>query len=368
MYDNSRVPLYTNISSRPCRVQYSRWSLNAPSTGRILCQTLPQSTATVSSSFYLPQTQRHKQKITPNYVNLQPLPAASSSSLSSGYERPKSTIFPSYSSVDPSPFYVNNPPQRYDSKTVVGIVKPMVHQRSYIQLNHNNNNNNDHNNYIENKFPELMIDSYQHKSTRSLYPPPTPPTPPLPPPPPPLSSSSSSASSSVIYRSRPTPSYNSINGQAPQIPPRRHSSINNAKYLSSHRSSRSTSTSSSTAALNELSSTISSYENESRQQQLEVKEKSVNRPPIDVKRLEMFYGSVGTLVKSARSVVHLYTTTTRQLANFEDWSCQQFGVPIWIYNTVRIIHSIMSHSLIYFDISGSKFKTCSTRSIVTCSS
>ena len=57
---------------------------------------------------------------------------------------------------------------------------------------------------------------------------------------------------------------------------------------------------------------------------------------VDVKRLEMFYGSVGTLVKSARSIARLYITTTRQLANFEDWSCQQLGVPVWIYNTVRI--------------------------------
>ena len=348
MYDNSRVPSYTNVSSRPCRVQYSRWSLNTPNTGITLSQTLPQATATLSSSFYLPQIQRHKQKITPNYVNLQPpLSSSSSSSLSSSYQRPKSTIFPSFTTADQSPFYVNNPAQRYESKTVVGIVKPMVHQRSYIQLNHNHNNNNN----IENKFPELMIDSYHHKSTRSLYPPPTPPIPPLPPPPPPppLSSSSSSASSSVIYRSRPTPSYNNINGQAPQIP-RRHSSINNTKYLSSHRSSRSTSTSSSTAALNELSSTISSYENESRQQhQLEVKENNDQRPTIDVKRLEMFYGSVGTLVKSARSTVHLYTTTTRQLANFEDWSCQQFGVPIWIYNTVRMtILQFSFHLFRYF--------------------
>jgi len=49
----------------------------------------------------------------------------------------------------------------------------------------------------------------------------------------------------------------------------------------------------------------------------------------------MFYGSVGTLVKAARSIARLYITTTRQLANFEDWSCQQLGVPVWIYNTVR---------------------------------
>jgi hypothetical protein len=102
--------------------------------------------------------------------------------------------------------------------------------------------------------------------------------------------------------------------------------------LSSHRSSRTTSTSSSIAAINELSSAISAHEDEHQQEQ-----QSDNRIIIDVKRLEMFYASVGTLVKSARSTARLYTTTTRQLANFEDWSCQQYGVPVWIYNTVRII-------------------------------
>jgi hypothetical protein len=106
--------------------------------------------------------------------------------------------------------------------------------------------------------------------------------------------------------------------------------------LSSHRSSRTTSTSSSIAAVNELSSTTSSPENEQQQQQ-QRQQKNNNRSIVDIKRLEMFYGSVGTLVRSARSKARLYTTTTRQLANFEDWSCQQYGVPVWIYNTVRII-------------------------------
>jgi hypothetical protein len=122
-----------------------------------------------------------------------------------------------------------------------------------------------------------------------------------------------------------------MNGQPPMAP-RRHSSISNSKCLSSYRSSRTTSTSSSIAAINELSSTASSSPHENEQQQ-QNDDKIINY----VKRLEMFYGSVGTLVKSAHSIAHLYTTTTRQLAGFEDWSCQQSGVPVWLYNTVRII-------------------------------
>jgi hypothetical protein len=303
------------VSSRPCLTQYSRWSLNTPNTGTTTSQTLPESTGTLSSSFYFPQPQHTKQKPTPDYVNIHPLPLPPPSSFSSShlfnYQRPKSTIFHDFTSANQSTFHVNDFRQRYESKAVVGIVKPMVHQRSYTQLNNNNNK--------ESKIPELMISSYHHNSTRSLYPPPPPTTPPPP----------SSATSSVIYRSRPTPSFTNINGQPP-IAPRRHSSISNSKCLSSHRSSRTTSTSSSiAAAVNELSSTISSHEHE--------QQHNNNRIIIDIKRLEMFYGSVGTLVKSARSTARLYTTTTRQLANFEDWSCQQYGVPVWIYNTVCII-------------------------------
>jgi len=324
MYDNSRVPSYTNISSRPCPIQYSRWSLNTPTTGTAISHTLPQSTATLSSSYYFPQSQDTKQKLTPTYVNIYPTPPPSSlsSSYLSNYQRPKSTAFHDFSSTNQSTFFANDLRQRNESKTVVGIVKPMVHQRSYTQLNNNNNNNN------KSKIPDLMIDSYHHNSTRSLFPPP-----PTPPPPP------SSSISSVIYRSRPTPSYNNINGQPPMAP-RRHSSISNSKCLSSHRSSRTTSTSSSIAAVNELSSTTSSPENEQQQQQQQKQQQQQqnnDRSIVDIKRLEMFYGSVGTLVRSARSKARLYTTTTRQLANFEDWSCQQYGVPVWIYNTVRII-------------------------------
>jgi hypothetical protein len=306
MYDNSRVPSYTNVASRPCRTQYSRWSLDTPAIGTAINQPLPQPTTTLSpSSFYFPPSQRVKQVVTPNYVNYYPRPPPPPSSSSSSsqllhYQRPKST--------NQSAFHANDLRQRYDSKAVVGIVKPMVHQRSYSQLNNNNNNNNN-----ECKIPEMMIGSYHHNSTHSLYPPPPPPTPP--------------ASSSVIYRSRPTPSYNTISDQPP-IAPRRHSSINNSKYLSSHRSSRTISTSS-IVPDNELSTAVLSHENEQKQKD--------NKIIIDIKRLEMFYGSVGTLVKPALSIARLFTTTTKQLANFEDWSCQQCGVPVWIYNTVRII-------------------------------
>jgi hypothetical protein len=313
MYDNSRAPSYTNVSSRPCLVQYSRWSLDTPTAGTAISQ--PQPTAALSSSsFYFPSSQRVKQVLTPHYVNYypRPRPPPPLSSQLFHYQRPKSTVLRDSTSSNQSAFHVNDLRQRYDSKAVVGIVKPMIHQRSYTQLNNNNNNNN------ESKIPEMIIGSYYHNSTHSLYPPPPPPPPPTPPPP-----------SCVVYRSRPTPSYNNINDQPP-IAPRRHSSISNSKCLTSHRSSRTTSTSSSSIAVaNELSSAISSHENE--------QQKNDDKIIIDIKRLEMFYGSVGTLVKPARSIARLYTTTTRQLANFEDWSCQQHGVPVWIYNTVRII-------------------------------
>lgn len=304
MYDNSHVPSYSNASSRSCRTQYSRWSLDMPTTEAAISQPLPQSTATLSSSFYFPQSQRIKQVPIPNYVNYYPPPPPppSSSSHLTNYHRPKST--------NQSAFDVNDFRQRYEPKTIVGIVKPMIQQRSCAQINNNTHGN---------KTSEIMLDSYHHNSTHSLlYRPPT------------TSSHPPSAQASVVYRSRPTLAFNNVNTHPP-IAPKRYSSISNSKSLSSHRSSRTTSTSSSSiAAVNELSSTTaSSYENEQKQRDEE-------RILIDVKRLEMFYGSVGTLVKSARCTARLYTTTTRQLANFEDWSCQQRGVPVWIYNTVRI--------------------------------
>ena len=249
---------------------------------------------------------RRKQVLTPNYVNYYP---PLSPSPSAHYERPKSTILSNSISKNRSTFHVNDLRQRYESKAVVGIVKPMVHQLSYTQLNTNND---------EIKLPDIpMTNSFHHDSTRSLCSSATPT------PPPPLSSSTSS----VIYRTRPTPSQhnNNTNGQPP-VAPRRYSSISTNKRTSSHRSSRTTSTSSSIVGINELSSRISSHENE--------EQNDDNTIIVDVKRLEMFYGSVGTLVKAARCIARLYITTTRQLANFEDWSCQQLGVPVWIYNTV----------------------------------
>ncbi|CAF0757915.1 unnamed protein product [Adineta steineri] len=305
MCDNSRVPSYTNVSSRPCRIQYSRWSLDAPTTETSIGQPLSQPTAILSPSVYFPQTQQDNQVLIPNYVNYYPSPS-SLSSHSSNHQRTKSTISHDSTSRNQSRFHVNDFRQRYDSKAVVGIVKPMVHQRSCTQLNNNTNNS-------ETKIPEIMRYPYHCNSTRSLYPQMTP-----------TSSSPSTAVSSIIYRSRLTPSSNNINSHPP-IAPRRHSSISNSKCLSSYRSSRTTSTSSSVAIANELSSTISSYEHE--------KQQNNNKSIIDIKRLEMFYGSVGTLVKSACSTAHLYITTARQLAGFDDWSCQQRGVPVWIYNT-----------------------------------
>ncbi|CAF0822434.1 unnamed protein product [Rotaria sordida] len=298
MYENSSESSYTNVSTRPCRIQYGRWSIDR---SPVLKQSSDESTTTHSSFVHLPYSRRIKQILTPNYVNYYPsTSSSSSSSLShlSNYERPKSTILSDSTSINHSTFHVNDLRQRYESKTLVGIVKPMVHQRSYTQLNNTND---------ESKVPNITItNSNNRNSIRSLYPPPIP-------------------TSSVVYRTRPTPSsHNNTNGQPP-IAPRRYSSINTNKPALSHRSSRTTSTSSSIVGINELSSTISSTENE--------QQNDDNMIIVDVKRLEMFYSSVGTLVKSARSIARLYIATTRQIANFEDWSCQQLGVPIWIYNT-----------------------------------
>ena len=298
MYDNSRVPFYTNVSARPCRIQYSRWSLDTPT---LVNPPSHESAASLSSSLYFPYSQRTTQVLQPDYVNFYP-PSPSSSHLSN-CERPKSAILRESTVKNHSTFHVHDLRQRYESKAVVGIVKPMIQQRSHTQLNNNNN---------ESKPPDMtMTDPYHHNSTRSFYPPPLPTT-------------------SVIYRTRPTPpSHNNTNSQPP-IAPRRYSSISTNKRASSHRSSRTTSTSSSIIGINELSSKISSHEND---------QQNDDNPKItvDVKRLEMFYGSVGTLVRSAHSTARLYLTTTQQLANFEDWSCQQLGVPVWIYNTVCIL-------------------------------
>ncbi|CAF1055591.1 unnamed protein product [Rotaria sordida] len=298
MYDNSRVPSCTNVSSHPCRVQYNHWSLDTSTTGTTSSQLLSQATTPFSSTSYFSQPQRAQQVSTSHYVNYNPisspLPSLSSSSSTNlyNYQHPKSTIFRNSTSTNQSILHMNDVRQRSESKAIVGIVKPMIHQRSYIQLNNNNN---------ESKIPEIMLGSYDNNLTRSTYP---------------LSSPTMSSklceTSPVIYRSRPNSSYNNMNGHPP-IVPRRHSSINNNnnKSLSSRRTSR----------------TTSSYENEQQQQQ------NNDKIIIDIKRLEMFYGSVGTIVKSARSIARLYTTTTRQLINLEDWAWQQRGIPVWIYNT-----------------------------------
>ncbi|CAF3359355.1 unnamed protein product [Rotaria sp. Silwood1] len=311
MYDNSRVPSYTNVSSHPCHLQYNHWSLDIPTTGTAISQSLSQTTAPFSSTSYCSQSQQAKQVSTPNYVNYNPASSPlPSSSLSSthlyNYQRPKSTIFRNSTSTNQPILHTNDLRQRCESKAIVGIVKPMIHQHSYTQLNNNNN---------ESKIPEIMLSSYDHNLTRLSFPLSSP-----------TMSPKLSEKSSVIYRSRPSSSYNNMNGHPPMAP-RRHSSINNSKCLSSRRTSRATS--SSITAFNELSSTTisssPSYENEQQQND--------DKIIIDIKRLEMFYGSVGTIVKSARSIARLYTTTARQIVNFEDWSCQQRGVPVWIYNT-----------------------------------
>ncbi|CAF3176936.1 unnamed protein product [Rotaria socialis] len=302
MYDNSSEPFYTNISTRACRLQHSGWSLER---SNVLKQSSDASTETLSPSFCYPYPQRPKQTLPPNYTNYYPSPSSSPAPHISNYERPKSTILYESTPKNNSTFHVNDLRQRYESKTLVGIVKPMVHQRSYTQLNSSNN---------DSKVPGMpMNNGFHHNSTRSLYPPPIPQT-----------LSSSSLTSPIAYRARPTPSHNNTNGQPPMAP-RRYSSISMNKRTSSHRSSRTTSTSSSIVGINELSSAVSPHQNEHQNGDTTI--------AVDVKRLEMFYSSVGTLVKSARSIARLYITTTRQLANFEDWSCQQLGVPIWIYNT-----------------------------------
>lgn len=307
MYENLSDLPYTNTPARSCHVQYNHWSLERPTVCR-----QPSDDSSIASSFYLPYFQRTKQTIAPNYVNYYPSRTPSSLSQVSNYERPKSTILYESAPQNYSTFHVNDLRQRYESKTLVGIVKPMVHQRSYTHLNSTKDESN-----VSNPTP---INSFHHDSTRSLYPPPIPPT-----------LSSSSAPSPVVYRTRPTQSSNNANGQPP-IAPRRYSSISTNKRASSYRSSRTTSTSSSIIGINELSSGISTLEKEEQNDDATI--------IIDVKRLEMFYSSVGTLVKAARSIARLYITTTRQLANFEDWSCQQLGVPIWIYNTVCILRFI----------------------------
>ena len=143
---------------------------------------------------------------------------------------------------------------------------------------------------------------------------------------------SAGVTSSVMYRSRRQPmSHGQLNGPPP-VAPRRHSSISNNKYLSSHRSSRTTSTSSSIVPMTDL---IPS-DDEQQQQQQPLPQNNDDTSILDVKRLEMFYSSVGTMVKSARSIARLYTTSTRQVSGLEDLvmptaRCGPFGSTIqWV--------------------------------------
>jgi hypothetical protein len=348
MYDNSRLPSYINAVAHPYDNQFSRWSLNTSNTPTVINQTVPQSTTalSLSSSFYLPRSQRIQQttSTTPNYVNIRPSFSTISSIQQSNCQRPKSTMLYDPTPTNESMSYLNDLRQRYESKGIVGIVKPMVHQRSYTQLNHDYR-------YInsESKVPEMTQPVTYHNSTRSLCP---------------LSTSppSPSANTSVMYRSRRQPINGNLNGPPPAVP-RRHSSISNNKYALSYRSSRTTSTTSSVVPTNELSSTSSSQDDE--------QDKTDDKPVLNVKRLEMFYSSVGTVVKSARSMARLYLTTTRQLAGLDDWSCQQYGVPLWIYNTVRIqclvIDTLKIFLVIFIHlfIEGSQSETYTTTSITS---
>ena len=326
MYDHSRLPSSPNVLTGPCDTQFSRWSLSAPTTKAVIHPVVPTAMFASSSSFCFPQPPpppRAKPTNAPIYVNIRPTVQASSSTLQlSNSERPRSSIFAESASIA----HLNDLRQRYEAKGVVGIVKPMVHQRSFAQLNNE-----------ANKFPQMMIGSSHRNSTRSLYP---------------SSSAAAAAStSSVMYRSRRLPSHGHSNGQPPVVP-RRYSSISHQKYSSSHRSSRTTSTSSSTAPTNELSSPPSTPDDEHDETMI-----------LDVKRLEMFYSSVGTVVKSARSIARLYITTTRQLAGFDDWSCQQRGVPLWIYNTVRIPSLSPIVSTFFSSFAGSESETHSASPI-----
>ena len=300
MYENSNKVFYTNVSTHPCRIECSRWSLNTPINSNKLSD---EPVTKLSSSLYFPSSRQTEQVFASNYANYYPSSPSSSSHISN-YDHPKSNLRNSTTINHPT-YHVNDLRQRYESKAIVGIVKPIVHQRSYTLLNSKND---------ETKVSYASIGkAYHRNSILSLYSPPIP---------------TSTSTSPVIYQTPPIQSHNNTNGPPP-IAPKRYSSINTNKRTSSRRSSRTTSTSSSIAVINELSSRISLHENEQ-----QYNDKTIT---VDVKRLEMFYGSAGTLVKAARSIARLYITTTRQLANFEDWSCQQLGVPIWIYNTVCTI-------------------------------
>ena len=243
MYENSREPFYINLSYRPSRIENNSWLLDRTVA---LKQNFDGHASKLASSFYFPYTCGPKQMHASYDGNHRPTPSSSSSTsstYSSNYDRPKLVVDGDLISSTHPPLHVNDLRQRYEYKTVVGIVKPMVHQRSSAQLSMKNK---------VDKVQETPIkNTYEYNSLQSLNSSPTH-TSPL---------SSTTSSSSVIYRTRPTPSHTNTNGPPP-IAPRRYSSISTNKHTSSHRSSRTTSTSSSVVGINELSSRISSDENE----------------------------------------------------------------------------------------------------------
>ncbi|CAF4238772.1 unnamed protein product, partial [Rotaria magnacalcarata] len=99
------------------------------------------------------QPQRAKQVTTPNYVNYapsspllplklpssSPSPSSSSSSRLHHFQRPKSSTVWNAESTNQAVLNGNSLRQRSESKAIIGIVKPMVHQRSFTQLNNTNN-------------------------------------------------------------------------------------------------------------------------------------------------------------------------------------------------------------------------------------
>ena len=305
MYGNARLPSEMNVLVHPYDTQLSRWSLHAANTMSVISPPalLPSKTTSFSSSasssssssssFYLPQSQGVKQTNAPNYVNIRPVHSTSSSHHFATSQRPKSTMIFDLNCTDQSSMArLNDLRHRYESKGVVGIVKPMIHQRSFNQLSDQQPSNTE-----KTRGGDFVMENNHnphHHSTRSLNPS--------------FSSSpspiSAGTASSVMYRSRRPPlSHGQLNGPPP-VAPRRHSSISNNKYLSSHRSSRTTSTSSSIVPMTDL---IPS-DGEQPQQQQPPPPNHADTSLLDVKRLEMFYSSVGTMVKSARSIAQLYTT------------------------------------------------------------
>ncbi|CAF0755380.1 unnamed protein product [Didymodactylos carnosus] len=218
------------------------------------------------------------------------------------YDRPNSTT------VNKPTFNVGELRHRYEDKTVV-VVKPLINRtksQSHAELISDDQHDSIKNEqYLSNtsnlqlnddkRFGQIFDNNIINRKPPSY----------------PNALCLTPSSTPVVYRSKPPLPIQ------PPVVPRRHSSISN-------RTSRTVSTSScSTLIPDSLHSILSRNQPEDFHSDVE----------IDVKKIELFYGSVGTLVKASRSMAHLYTTTTKQMANFEDWSCQQRGIPVLIYNT-----------------------------------